>query len=271
VLSPSLQCPWHWLDSSVSRKSQRTFEHTEWIDFVTIITTNYPNGIRIAIAFEGLPLPRFQTPSRTQPRALSIRSSPLQKQCPFHSRCFLTTKPLTCSSRNLSRFLQKAIVPKFGAVSITFQDDFLTLQNASIDDTNIVWTLDSLKLGSMQIRVTSKLEKLMHTQFYDVRVFLPQVEKGATAASNGAVTSIGNHSTSLAVGHLQRERGVTIRRPYCRGDGCGSVSKRRVESLSHRECRWANSAIHRECGETDTKLKFAFDACLTTLDGAGNP
>jgi hypothetical protein len=62
----------------------------------------------------------------------------------------------------------KAIVPKFGAVSITFQDDFLTLQNASIDDTNIVWTLDSLKLGSTQIRVTSKLEKLMHTQFCDV-------------------------------------------------------------------------------------------------------
>jgi hypothetical protein len=86
----------------------------------------------------------------------------------------------------------KAIVPKFGAVSITFQDDFLALQNASIDDTNIVWTFDSLKLGSTQIRVTTKLEKLMHTQFYDVRVFLPQVENGATAASNGAATSIGN-------------------------------------------------------------------------------
>lgn len=67
----------------------------------------------------------------------------------------------------------EAIVPKFGAVSITFQDDFLTLQNASIDDTNIVWTFDSLKLGSTQIRVATKLKKLMHTQFYDVRVFFP--------------------------------------------------------------------------------------------------
>jgi hypothetical protein len=80
-------------------------------------------------------------------------------------------------------------------------------------------------------------------------IFLPQVEKGATAASNGAVTSIGNYSMSLAVGHLQRERGVTIRRPYCRGMDVEAWPRGASRSYLIGNAWWAGSVIHRECGE----------------------
>jgi hypothetical protein len=166
-------------------------------NFVTIITANHPKGIQVPIAFEGLTPPqipdtqkdlaaRLKSPAVTAPEPVSIPLTTLPNNQTIN---VLFKEPFKVSA--------KAVVPKFGAVFIKFQDDFLTLQNASIDDTNIVWTFDTLKLGSTQIRVTTEfgIEPLTQTQFYDVHVFLPQVEKGgpsATAASNGAATSVGN-------------------------------------------------------------------------------
>jgi hypothetical protein len=52
---------------------------------------------------------------------------------------------------------QAAPIPDFDKINITFDDKFLTLTNAGIDDKNIVWTFNSIQPGDTQVLVTAHM------------------------------------------------------------------------------------------------------------------
>lgn len=68
----------------------------------------------------------------------------------------------------------QADAPKQGSLTIDFDPTFLNLQTAGIVGPNLVWTFNSLQLGSTQVIVTNSSinPPYIATQIYDVRVIL---------------------------------------------------------------------------------------------------
>ena len=49
---------------------------------------------------------------------------------------------------------ENADVPNMGSVKVKFDNQFLVMQSAGIEGTNIVWAFSSLKVGTTQVVVT---------------------------------------------------------------------------------------------------------------------
>lgn len=78
-----------------------------------------------------------------------------------------------------------ADAPKQGSLFVDFDPTFLSLQTAGIVDSNLVWTFNSLQLGSTQVIITSSSihPPYIARQTYDVRVILldSSISAGATS------------------------------------------------------------------------------------------
>lgn len=66
-------------------------------------------------------------------------------------------------------------VPKFGQINPTFDQSFLTLVDATINDTNIVWTFLTVQTGKTQviIDIFGGIEPYIIQKVYDVEITLP--------------------------------------------------------------------------------------------------
>ncbi|OAP55690.1 hypothetical protein AYL99_09842 [Fonsecaea erecta] len=148
-------------------------------DFVTIITANYPKGKQVPIVCEGQDDNGGQGTSPASPAVTAL--GPVSVG-PIKNINAILNKPFQVPAH--------AIVPRLGEVSIKFPADFLTLTDARIEDTNIVWFFDPVKLGSTQVRVTTEfgIEPLQTTQIYDVHVY-PPVQDGKAAPAAAVTTS----------------------------------------------------------------------------------
>ena len=84
-----------------------------------------------------------------------------------------------------------ADAPKQGSLIIDFDPTFLSLQNAGIVGSNLVWTFNSLQLGSTQVVVTTSSinPPYIARQAYGVRVILLDSGISTNATSEGSPIS----------------------------------------------------------------------------------
>ncbi len=133
---------------------------------VTIVTANHPNGQVVPIHYLGL---LQDTAGLTAATATDAdgSSNGTAKLTPGSKQInVLFKEPFTITA--------SARVPEFGSVDINFDTKMLTLVDASIENTNIVWTFNSLETGDTQIMVTTHggIATFISVETYDVRIFV---------------------------------------------------------------------------------------------------
>jgi len=128
---------------------------------VVIVTLNFPEGKVIPI--EGLP-----------PRGDSSDSS--NKPPPNNQlvKRLAGTVDINVLFGEPFQIERTASVPKFGEVDIVFDPKYLTLTNARIEDSNLVWTFNSLQTGDTQAVTTVRggIADFITQTKYNIRIFV---------------------------------------------------------------------------------------------------
>ncbi|KAI9856324.1 MAG: hypothetical protein M1813_009160 [Trichoglossum hirsutum] len=145
--------------------------------YVIIIDANNPEGVQVPIRYTGLlgadakdAAPQSQgtaqTPAPTT--ASADNSDNIQTIVPGEVNINVLYK----ESFDIK---EAAAVPSHGRVTVTFDPKFLELQDASIQDKDIVWTFNSLQTGRTQVIVNIEggIAQFHITKVYDIFVFLP--------------------------------------------------------------------------------------------------
>ncbi|KAH0565442.1 hypothetical protein GP486_001159 [Trichoglossum hirsutum] len=142
--------------------------------YVIIIDANHPEGIQIPIRYTGL-LP----PQDKETAAQSQEPTPTPASADDSDKIQRSIVPgevkVNVLYKESFEIKEAAVVPSHGRVNIKFDPKFLELQNASIQDKDIVWKFDSLQTGHTQVVVSIEggIAQFHITKVYDVFVFLP--------------------------------------------------------------------------------------------------
>ncbi len=133
---------------------------------VIIVTANHPNGQVVPIHYLGL---LQETAGLTAAPASEAGGSAngLAKLTPG-------TKHINVLFKEPFTITASARVPEFGSVDVNFDTKMLTLVDATIQNTNIVWTFNSIEMGDTQILVTTDggIATFISVVTYDVRIFV---------------------------------------------------------------------------------------------------
>jgi len=86
-----------------------------------------------------------------------------------------SAKVVTTRYKEPFNIRQSAEMPKYGTIDMKFDASFLTLQNAGIDDGNIVWKFDPVQVGDTQVVITlhGGIADYVRTIYYNVHVVFP--------------------------------------------------------------------------------------------------
>jgi hypothetical protein len=139
-------------------------------DEVTIITANHPEGEKVKIEYIGFPTGAtnygLQVASGSAAPPSTTKGS--IEAVPGHDDLVvLVYTPFSISA--------PADAGRGGMVNIKYNPDFITLQSASIEDTNIVWRFSANKVGETDVIVTTALTNpsLVYSRSYGVQIIPP--------------------------------------------------------------------------------------------------
>jgi hypothetical protein len=142
---------------------------------VIVVTANHPQGIIVPIRFTGLVPPPTTEGEPPQDRSASnVPTSDLTELVAADDQINVLFKvPFSIKA--------DAKVPEFGSVDIKFDPEFLVLQSASIQNTDIVWNFDSLKTGHTQVIVITYggIAQFVMKKVYNVFIFLAKEDTTA--------------------------------------------------------------------------------------------
>jgi hypothetical protein len=156
-------------------------------DSVVVVTANHPEGLVVPIRFTGLIVPpkTADPPPVASPTPLTLTTN------------VAGDEQINALYKTSFQIKENASVPSMGSVNIKFDDQFLALESAGIDGSNIVWTFTSLKMGTTQVIVTvhGGIAQFIQIKTYTIHVFLPglgekQGEGEPQAAAANKQTSV---------------------------------------------------------------------------------
>ena len=131
---------------------------------VIIVTANNFGGASVEIHYGGL-LPTGQiaqipTPREEAEPAKEVATGPNRK--------------LNVLFREAFGIVQNAEVPKFGTIDIAFDKRYLELDDAGINNNQLVWTFNSLETGDTQVVITIRggIKPFIQKIIYDVHIFV---------------------------------------------------------------------------------------------------
>ena len=135
-------------------------------DSVTIVDANHPNGVIVPIQY-------LSSQGSSEPTKIAD----LEPANPDTSNIRIQagdTERINVLWREPFQIKAPADVPKQGSVSIKFDKSFIKIQDATIQDTNLVWVLNSLRTGNTQIIVTTYggIAEFVSVKTYNVRIFV---------------------------------------------------------------------------------------------------
>ena len=151
-------------------------------DSLVVVTANHPEGLVVPIRFTGLIVPPKTADPAPEP-------SPAP---PAVTTNVADDEQINVLYKTSFQIKENASVPSMGTVDIKFDNQFLTLETAGIDGSNIVWTFTSLKLGTTQVVVTvhGGIAQFIQIKTYTVHVFLPRL--GEKQEEGGAQAVVAN-------------------------------------------------------------------------------
>jgi hypothetical protein len=139
-------------------------------DSLTVVTANHPEGLEVPIRFTGLIVP----PKTADPPP-AVAEKLTTPAPPVFTTDVAEDEQINALYKTSFQIKENAIVPSMGSVKVKFDDQFLALESAGIDGSNIVWTFTSLKMGTTQVVVTVQggIAKFIQIKTYTIHVFLP--------------------------------------------------------------------------------------------------
>lgn len=149
-------------------------------DSIIIIDANHPKGVIVPIRFlssQGLSEPTKV--SDLEPANLDTSNIKIQAG---------NVERINAPLREPFQIKALADVPKQGSVSIKFDKSFIEIQDATIQDKDLVWVLNSLRTGNTQIIVTTSggIAQFVIVKTYNVRIFvLDNVTSGESKTDDG--------------------------------------------------------------------------------------
>lgn len=159
---------------------------------VFIVDEGHPHGQRVPIQFVGIPIPSPTTgdPPAEQPKVTSTTSQ--------NKLTVLFKEPFDISA--------VAEVPKFGSIDIKYDQSFLTLETAGINDTNIVWNFNSVQVGDTQIIVTihGGIAQFVKRVVYDVTIIVLELGPGPVIIQDGPSPLGAFDVNEIPLGYLGR-------------------------------------------------------------------
>jgi hypothetical protein len=142
---------------------------------VIVVTANHPKGIIVPIRFTGFnPPPPSEDPTSQKTSVSDAPTSDVvELAAPDDQINVLFKVPFSIKAA--------AKVPEFGSVDIIFDPKYLVLQSASIQNTEIVWTFDSIQTGHTQVIVVTYggIAQFVMKKVYNVFIFLPKEDETA--------------------------------------------------------------------------------------------
>ena len=150
-------------------------------DALVVVTANHPEGLVVPIRFTGFVPPKTADPASKAPAAP-----------PAVTTNVADDQQINALYKTSFQIKENASVPSMGTVDIKFDNQFLTLETAGIDGSNIVWTFTSLKTGTTQVVVTvhGGIAQFIEIKTYTVHVFLPGL--GEKQGEGGAQAVVAN-------------------------------------------------------------------------------
>lgn len=170
--------------------------------FVVVADAKNPEGKLVEIDYRNDGRHRLSSPQLTEVSKLAQAS-----------RDDFEPQVLVMDDENVNVLYRQAFTvkapadaPKQGSLIIDFDPTFLSLQNAGIVGSNLVWTFNSLQLGSTQVVVTTSSinPPYIARQAYDVRVILLDSGTPASATSEHSPISY-LRFLKIAVGQVQEK------------------------------------------------------------------
>jgi hypothetical protein len=143
------------------------------LDYLIVVTANHPEGLEVPIRFTGLIVPpKTASTSPDKLQAAEKRTTPAP---PVFTTDVAEGEQINALYKTSFQIKENANVPSMGSVKVKFDDQFLALESAGIDGSNIVWTFTSLKMGTTQVVVTVQggIAKFIQIKTYTIHVFLP--------------------------------------------------------------------------------------------------
>jgi hypothetical protein len=157
-------------------------------DYLTVVTANHPEGLQVPIRFTGLIVP---------PKTADPAPEPAP---PAFTTDVADDEQINTLYKTSFQIKENANVPSMGSVKVKFDDQFLALESAGIEGSNIVWTFTSLKLGTTQVVVTVQggIAKFIQIKTYTVHIFLPGLgEKQGEGEPQAAAANKQTHSAAI--------------------------------------------------------------------------
>jgi hypothetical protein len=174
-------------------------------DYLTVVTANHPEGLEVPIRFTGLIVPP-KTPDpppvvSTSPDKPRVAEKPATPAPPLFTTDVAEDDQINVLYKTSFQIKENANVPSMGSVKVKFDDQFLALESAGIDGSNIVWTFTSLKMGTTQVVVTVQggIAHFIQVKTYTIHVFLPGLgEKQGEGEPQAAAAN--KQTSSAAIG-----------------------------------------------------------------------
>jgi hypothetical protein len=147
-------------------------------DYLIVVTANHPEGLEVPIRFTGfIPPKTTDAPPvvSTNPDKLQAAEKRTTPAPPVSTTDVAEDEQINALYKTSFQIKENANVPSMGSVKVKFDDQFLALESAGIDGSNIVWTFTSLKMGTTQVVVTVQggIAKFIQIKTYTIHVFLP--------------------------------------------------------------------------------------------------
>lgn len=150
---------------------------------VIIADANHPDGVVVPIHFLGLAPPAG---NKGAPKQVPGTENTAQPQLLSSD-----DEQINALFKTAFQIKESTDVPKFGQVSLKFDSNYLNLQQAGIQDKNIVWTFNSLQTGNTQVVVTvaGGIAPYVLTKSYDIRIFVLDQPLADTSINEQAILS----------------------------------------------------------------------------------
>ena len=170
---------------------------------VIIVTANHPKGVSVPIRWVGLHDDADATPNtlltaEAAPETDTAEAAEPQNLPPGHEQ-------LNVLFKMPFQIKQASQVPQFGSVQMKFDPTMLQLQQAGIEDGNIVWTMNSLQTGNTQVvvNISGGIAQYVMQKVYDVRVFVLDQAAVAEKAPQAILSFLGR--VNIAVRLVQEK------------------------------------------------------------------
>jgi hypothetical protein len=147
-------------------------------DYVIVVTANHPEGLKVPIRFTGFIPPKTTDPApvvSTNVDKSQTAEEPIAPTTPALTSYVAGDEQIYTRLKTSFQIKENANVPNLGSVKVKFDHEFLALESADIEGSNIVWTFTSLRLGTTQVIVTVQggIASFILIKTYTVHIILP--------------------------------------------------------------------------------------------------